>query len=171
MSNKLSIGNKFPKFNLEASNDALITNQSFQKKITIVFIYPKNNTGGCTRECIDFSNLEKEFKAANAEIFWLSKDSITSHKKFIKKNDLKVTLISDPNLELIPAFGAWVKKSMYGKEYMGAERTTLLIDSENNITHIWRKVKVSGHATEVLQTCKTSFNKDNGVRKENLNSS
>ena len=162
MSNKLSIGNKFPKFNLEASNDKLITDQSFQKKITIVFIYPKNNTGGCTRECLDFSNLEKEFKAANAEIFGLSKDSITSHKKFIKKNDLKVTLISDPNLELIPALGAWVKKSMYGKEYMGAERTTLLMDSQNNITHIWRKVKVSGHATEVLQACKTSFNKDNG---------
>ena len=162
MSNKLSIGNKFPKFNLEASNDKLITDQSFQKKITIVFIYPKNNTGGCTRECIDFSNLEKEFEAANAEIFGLSKDTITSHKKFIEKNALKITLISDPNLELIPGLGAWVKKSMYGKEYMGAERTTLLMDSQNNITYIWRKVKVSGHATEVLQACKSSFNKDNG---------
>ena len=161
MSNKLIIGNKFPEFNLEASNDKHITDQSFQKKTTIVFIYPKNNTGGCTRECVDFSNLEKKFRAANTEIFGLSKDTIMSHKKFIEKNDLKITLISDPYLELIPALGAWVKKSMYGKEYMGAERTTLLLDRENNITHIWRKVKVNGHAADVLKACQTSFNKDN----------
>ena len=160
MSNKLTVGNQFPNFKLEASNDKYITNKSFGKEITIVFIYPKNNTGGCTKECIEFSNLVQDFKIFNAEVFGLSKDPIISHKKFIKKNNLKITLISDPNLELIPAVGAWVKKMMYGKEYMGSERTTLMLYN-NKITHIWRKVKVNGHAEEVLKACQSAFNKGN----------
>jgi peroxiredoxin Q/BCP len=120
----------------------------------IIFIYPKNDTSSCTKENLAFSENVKEFDRLNINIFGLSKDGIESHQKFTNKYNLEVELISDPDIHLIKQLGSWVKKSMYGKEYLGVERSTFLIDENNVITEIWRKVKVAGHVQNVLDFCK-----------------
>ena len=162
MSKEFVVGRNFPEFTLKASSGETIAEKSFLGKKTIVFIYPKNDTSGCTKECIDFSNLVSDFKEYNTTVFGLSKDTHESHKKFIEKHNLNICLIADPSVKLISALGAWVKKSMYGKEYMGSERTTFILDENNKVTHIYRKVKVKGHAEEVLKACKTMIKEDNG---------
>ncbi len=161
MSKKLVVGKQFPKFNLVVDRDKRISEKSFLKRKTIIFIYPKNNTGGCTKECVDFSRLIKDFETLNISIYGLSKDTILSHKKFIKKYSLKIKLISDPSAELITQVGAWVQKTMYGKKCMGSERTTFILNENNQITHIWTKVRVTGHAEEVLKACKNLIKEDN----------
>ena len=117
------------------------------------FIYPKNDTSSCTKENLTFSENIKEFEKLKINLFGLSKDSIESHLKFTNKYKLEVELISDPDIHLIKQLGSWVKKSMYGKEYMGVERSTFLIDEDNIILEIWRKVKVNGHVQNVLDIC------------------
>ena len=163
MSNKLIVGNQFPKFNLITNTDSEIDENSLLNKKTVVFIYPKNDTGGCTKECVEFSNLASHFENLNISIYGISKDTVKSHKKFITKHDLKLNLISDPEVTLITDLGSWVKKSMYGKEYMGIERTTFILDKKNKITHIWNKVRVKGHAEDVLKACKTDIKEDNKI--------
>jgi len=120
----------------------------------VLYFYPKDDTSGCTREAQDFTALAGEFAAAGAAIVGISKDSVASHKKFQAKYDLKVALGSDAEGGVCEAFGTWVEKAMYGRKYMGIERATFLIGADGMIARIWRKVKVPGHAAEVLEAAK-----------------
>ncbi|MEY3704467.1 MAG: hypothetical protein RLZZ561_2087 [Pseudomonadota bacterium] len=120
----------------------------------VLYFYPKDDTSGCTREAQDFTALANDFAAAGAAIVGISKDSVASHKKFQAKYDLKVALGSDADGGVCEAFGTWVEKSMYGRTYMGIERATFLIGADGTIARIWRKVKVPGHAAEVLEAAK-----------------
>ncbi len=117
----------------------------------IVYFYPKDDTSGCTKEAQEFSALAADFAAAGAHIIGISKDSLASHAKFQTKYDLKVDLGSDAEGGVCEAFGTWVEKSMYGRSYMGIERSTFLIDAQGKIAKIWHKVKVPGHAQAVLE--------------------
>lgn len=120
----------------------------------VLYFYPKDDTTGCTREAQDFTVLAGDFAKAGADVVGISKDSIKSHAKFTSKYDLKVTLGSDESGAVCEAFGVWVEKSMYGRSYMGIERSTFLIDAGGKIARIWRKVKVANHAAEVLEAVK-----------------
>jgi thioredoxin-dependent peroxiredoxin len=120
----------------------------------VVYFYPKDDTTGCAREAQDFTALAPDFAKAGADIVGISKDSVKSHAKFIGKYDLKVVLGSDESGEVCEAFGVWVEKSMYGRNYMGIERATFLIGANGKIAQIWRKVKVAGHAAVVLEAVK-----------------
>ena len=158
MNNDLLIGKPLPNFELQTSNNKLLKAVDLKGKLKLIFIYPKNDTSGCTKENILFSENIKEFDKLKINLFGLSKDSVESHIKFIKKYNLEIELISDPDIKLIKDLGSWVKKSMYGKEYMGVERSTFLIDQNNKIVEIWRKVKVNGHVEKVLNSCKNLIN-------------
>ena len=158
MNNDLLIGKPLPNFELQTSNNNLLKTIDLKGKLKLIFIYPKNDTSGCTKENILFSENIKEFDKLKINLFGLSKDSVESHIKFIKKYNLEIELISDPDIKLIKDLGSWVKKSMYGKEYMGVERSTFLIDQNNKIVEIWRKVKVNGHVEKVLNSCKNLIN-------------
>ena len=158
MNNDLLIGKPLPNFELQTSNNKLLKAIDLKGKLKLIFIYPKNDTSGCTKENILFSENIKEFDRLKINLFGLSKDSVESHIKFIKKYNLEIELISDPDIKLIKDLGSWVKKSMYGKEYMGVERSTFLIDQNNKILEIWRKVKVNGHVEKVLNSCKNLIN-------------
>ena len=158
MNNDLLIGKPLPNFELQTSNNKLLKAIDLKGKLKLIFIYPKNDTSGCTKENILFSENIKEFDKLKINLFGLSKDTVESHIKFIKKYNLEIELISDPDIKLIKDLGSWVKKSMYGKEYMGVERSTFLIDQNNKIVEIWRKVKVNGHVEKVLNSCKNLIN-------------
>ena len=116
----------------------------------VVYFYPKDDTGGCTKEAQAFSALLSEFAKVNTAVLGVSKDSMASHKKFVAKYGLTVSLGSDADGSACDAFGVWVEKSMYGRNYMGSERSTFLIAADGKISEIWRKVKVPGHAESVL---------------------
>lgn len=122
----------------------------YRGKALVLYFYPKDDTSGCTKEAQEFSALSGEFAAAGAQIVGISKDSEKSHAKFIAKYDLTVGLGSDESGDVCEAFGVWVEKAMYGKKYMGIERSTFLIDADGKIAQVWRKVKVPGHAATVL---------------------
>ncbi len=154
MNNDLLIGKPLPHFELQTSNNIILKDTDLNGKLNLIFIYPKNDTSGCTKENILFSENIKEFDKLEIDLFGLSKDTVESHIKFIKKHNLKIELISDPDIKLISELGSWVKKSMYGKEYMGVERSTFLVDQNNIIIETWRKVKVNGHVEKVLNSCK-----------------
>jgi peroxiredoxin Q/BCP len=158
MNNDLLIGKPLPNFELQTSNNNLLKGTDLKGKFNLIFIYPKNDTSGCTKENVLFSENIKEFNKLKIYLFGLSKDTVESHIKFIKKYNLKIELISDPDIKLIKELGSWVKKSMYGKEYMGVERSTFLIDKNNKIVETWRKVKVNGHVEKVLNSCKNLIN-------------
>ena len=117
----------------------------------VLFFYPRDNTSSCTREAKDFTENLKRFHEAQVSVFGVSKDSIESHAKFIKKQDLTISLLSDQHGTVCEEFGVWKEKSMYGKTYMGIERSTFIIDGKGLIIKEWRKVKVPGHVKEVLQ--------------------
>lgn len=117
----------------------------------VLYFYPKDDTSGCTTEARDFSSLMADFAAAGATVVGISPDSTASHAKFRAKHGLSVTLAADEDKAIASAYGVWVEKSMYGRKYMGVERATFLIDRQGVITHIWRNVKVNGHAAEVLK--------------------
>ena len=120
----------------------------------VLYFYPKDDTSGCTREAQDFTALAGDFEKAGARVVGVSRDPMKRHEKFIGKYDLKVPLLSDEDGAISNAFGTWVEKSMYGRKYMGMERATFLIDEEGRVVKAWRKVKVPGHAAEVLEAVK-----------------
>ena len=153
MNDNFIVGRKLPNFNLKTTKRDTLTDTNLIGNRNIIFIYPKNDTSSCTKENLTFSEKVKEFEKLKINVFGLSKDSIESHLKFTNKYKLEVELISDPDIHLIKQLGSWVKKSMYGKEYMGVERSTFLIDENNIILEIWRKVKVNGHVQNVLDIC------------------
>ena len=158
MKDNFLVGRKLPSFNLKTTKRDSLTDSKLIGNRNIIFIYPKNDTSSCTKENLTFSENVKEFEKLKINVFGLSKDSIESHLKFTNKYKLEVELISDPDIHLITQLGSWVKKSMYGKEYMGVERSTFLIDQNNKIVEIWRKVKVSGDVEKVLNSCKNLIN-------------
>jgi peroxiredoxin Q/BCP len=120
----------------------------------VVFFYPKDNTPGCTKEAISFTEAAEEFSKLGVELVGISKDSIKSHEKFIEKQNLNVILMSDEHGTVCEDFNVWTEKSMYGKTYMGIERSTFLIDGSGQVVQEWRKVKVPGHVEEVLAAAK-----------------
>ena len=151
MKTKCKIGNKLPTFSFSLSNDKIIKTKDLLGKKHILYFYPKDNTPGCTTEAKDFSTKIKEFNKLKTEIIGISKDSIKTHKNFIKKQDLKILLASDEEGKTLEKFGVWVEKNMYGRKYMGIQRSTFLIDEKLKIIFIWEKVKVKGHVDEVLE--------------------
>ena len=118
----------------------------------VLYFYPKDDTSGCTREAQDFTELADDFAKAGVKVVGLSRDPMKKHDKFIAKYDLKVPLASDEDGAISDAFGTWVEKSMYGRKYMGMERSTFLIGEDGRVLKAWRKVKVPGHAADVLKT-------------------
>ena len=138
---------------LKIDDNNFVDLEKLKGKKIIIYFYPKDDTPGCTKEAVEFSNFYTNLKEKNIEVFGVSKDSAEKHKKFISKYDLKFNLITDDGT-LCEKFGVWVEKSMYGKKYMGIERTTFLINEELQVTKIWRKVKVKGHVDEVINNLK-----------------
>ena len=132
----------------------IIDIKDFRPNMVVLFFYPRDNTSGCTREAKDFTENTELFNNLNINVFGISKDSITSHEKFIKKQNLTIPLLSDEAGSVCEDFGVWKEKSMYGKIYMGIERSTFIIDGSGSVTHEWRKVKVANHVAEVLETVK-----------------
>lgn len=151
----LEVGQKAPDFNLLDENGENISLSTFKGKNIVLYFYPKDDTPGCTKESIAFSGLKDEFEANNTVILGASKDSVKKHQNFIKKHDLTVKLLVDDEGKLCEDYTVWVLKKLYGREYMGIERATFLIGTDGNIKNIWRKVKVKGHAEEVLETLQT----------------
>jgi len=147
-------GKKAPAFDLPANGDKNIRLKDFAGKKLVLYFYPKDDTPGCTKEAIGFSEKKTSFKRAGAEILGVSKDTIAKHEKFIAKHDLKIALGADEEGDMVEAYGVWVEKNMYGRKYMGIERATFLIDQKGKIAKVWRKVKVAGHVENVLEAVK-----------------
>jgi len=148
-------GSKAPAIEATASDGSKV-NLSAPGQPLVLYFYPKDDTSGCTREAQDFTALAPEFKRAGIKVVGVSRDPMKSHEKFIGKYDLAVPLISDEDGRISDAFGTWVQKSMYGRKYMGMERSTFLIGADGRVLRAWRKVKVPGHAEEVLKAAKAS---------------
>ncbi|MEE1657803.1 peroxiredoxin [Microvirga sp. CF3062] len=147
----LTIGTRAPAFLLPATDGREIGLDGIKGRKVVLYFYPKDDTSGCTLEAQNFQSLKAEFAAADTEIVGVSPDSLKSHDKFRAKYGLDFTLASDEATAMLQAYGVWVEKSMYGRKYMGVERTTVLIDRGGTIAQFWTKVKVPGHAEEVLK--------------------
>ena len=148
------VGQKAPDFNLQDENGELVSLSTFNDKNIILYFYPKDSTPGCTKESSAFSGLKDEFESLDTVVLGASKDSLKKHQNFIKKYDLTVKLLVDDEGTLCEDYGVWVMKKLYGREFMGIERATFLIGKDGAIKNIWRKVKVNGHAEEVLEVVK-----------------
>jgi peroxiredoxin Q/BCP len=150
----LAEGKRAPAFNLPTDGTGKLSLASLKGKKVVLYFYPKDNTTGCTKEAIDFNALAAKFAKADAVVVGVSPDSVKSHDKFKEKHGLGFPLVADEEKVMLEAYGVWVEKSMYGRKYMGVERTTILIDRDGKIAKIWNKVKVPGHADEVLAEAK-----------------
>jgi len=150
MSSTPAVGTKAPAFNLPTDGGGKLSLSALKGKKVILYFYPKDDTSGCTREAIDFNELKEAFAKADAVVVGVSPDSAASHDKFKKKHGLDFPLIADEEKAMLEAYGVWTEKSMYGRKYMGVERTTLLIGADGKVAQVWNKVKVPGHADEVL---------------------
>ena len=146
---ELKVGDTAPDFCLSDKDKKIICLKDFKGRYVIVYFYPKDNTPGCTTEAIGFTNILPEFQKLNADVIGISPDSPESHAKFIEKKNLKVTLLSDLDKEVLISYGKWGKKKFRGKEYIGVTRSTFLINPDGKIAHIWPKVSVKGHPEEV----------------------
>jgi peroxiredoxin Q/BCP len=147
-------GQTAPDFTLPRDGGGHVTLSALRPKAVVLYFYPKDDTSGCTAEAKDFTAMAADFEKAGAVVIGVSKDSAASHDKFVKKHGLGVILASDEGSDVCERYGVWAEKSMYGKKYMGIERTTFLIDGGGTIRNVWRKVKVPGHAEEVLAAVK-----------------
>ena len=150
----VEIGKKISNFKAKSTNENEFNLKDFQDGFIVLYFYPKDNTPGCTQEGIDFSNNYRKFKNLNTEIIGISKDNIKSHENFKKKYKYKFDLISDEDEKICKMFDVIKEKNMYGKKYMGIERSTFLIDKKGKLVKEWRKVKVKGHVEEVLKFIK-----------------
>lgn len=147
----LKAGSKAPSFQAYNQKGELISLSDFKGKKVILYFYPKDNTPGCTTEACDFRDNFARLTEKNIAVIGVSKDSVSSHEKFVAKYDLPFTLISDESTEICQAYNVWQEKSMMGKKYMGIVRTTYAIDEEGSITHIWNNVKAKGHVDAILK--------------------
>ena len=146
-------GDKAPAITVTASDRSSV-NLAAPGRPLVLYFYPKDDTSGCTREAQDFTVLASEFAKAGVKVIGVSRDAMKKHEKFIGKYSLAVPLVSDEDGRISDAFGTWVQKSMYGRKYMGMERSTFLIGADGRVLREWRKVKVPGHAEDVLKAAK-----------------
>ena len=152
----LAAGDKAPSFKIATDDGGTITSASLKGTPYVLYFYPKDDTSGCTKEAIGFSEALAKFKILGMPVIGVSKDSLESHKKFRTKHKLKIALGSDPDTKLAQAWGVWGEKTLYGRKYMGMERATFLVDEKGVIKQAWRKVKVPGHVEAVLEAVKAS---------------
>ncbi|HEX8665107.1 MAG TPA: peroxiredoxin [Beijerinckiaceae bacterium] len=143
-----------PDFTLPATGGTTIGLSALRGRKVVLYFYPKDDTSGCTLEAQNFNRLKGEFETVDTEVIGISPDSLKSHDKFRAKYGLDLTLASDEAKEMLEAYGVWAEKSMYGRKYMGVERTTVLIDRDGRIAEVWSKVKVPGHAEAVLEAAR-----------------
>ena len=158
MTNELKIDDTIPTFVLPLSDDTLLNSKELKKKLYIIYFYPKDNTPGCTNEAKDFSSFVEKFKKLDVDVIGVSKDSIKKHLNFIEKQSLKIKLASDETGEVIESFGVWVEKKMYGRSYMGIERSTFIVSRNGKILEVFRKVKVKNHAQLVIERVQEILN-------------
>jgi peroxiredoxin Q/BCP len=149
----LNEGDKAPDFDLP-TDTGRVSLSGLKGKTVVLFFYPKDDTPGCTTESIGFSQAKADFEAAGAVVVGVSKDTAAKHGKFRAKHGLTVELGSDADSDMIERYGAWVEKKLYGREYMGIDRSTFLIDGDGVIRRVWRKVKVPGHVEQVLEAAR-----------------
>ncbi|WP_331374392.1 peroxiredoxin [Sinorhizobium chiapasense] len=152
---RLGPGDVAPDFELPRDGGGSISLSALRGKPVVLFFYPKDDTKACTEEAISFSGLADDFAAAGVVLIGLSPDSVKKHDRFAKKHNLTVTLAADEEKNVVNAYGVWVEKTLYGRKYMGVERTTFLINPDGTISRVWEKVRVAGHASEVLAAAKT----------------
>ncbi len=150
----IDTGDTAPDFTLPRDGGGEITLSDLKPQKVVLYFYPKDDTPGCTKEAIGFTEHVKAFEEAGAMIIGVSKDPVAKHDKFVAKHDLGIALVSDEASDLCERYGTWVEKNMYGKKYMGIERATFLIDGNGQIAQVWRKVKVPGHVEAVLDAVK-----------------
>lgn len=150
----LAVGDRAPAFDMPTDGNGNLSLASLAGKTVVLYFYPKDDTSGCTKEACDFRDSLPAFAKIKAMVVGVSRDDTTSHDRFKKKHDLAFTLASDVAGKASEAYGTWVEKSMYGRKYMGMERSTFLVDGKGVIRGIWRKVKVPGHVAEVLKASK-----------------
>lgn len=150
----LSVGDAAPGFDLPRDGGGSVSLASLAGKTVVLYFYPKDDTSGCTKEAIGFTEAAEDFAAAGVTVLGLSKDPVKKHDKFKEKHGLSVTLLSDEDCAVCEAYGTWLEKSMYGRKYMGIDRATFLIGPDGKIREIWRKVKVPGHVDAVLKAAK-----------------
>ena len=151
MPKDLNIGDNAPNFCLPDQNGDEVCLDDMKGDWLVLYFYPKDNTKGCTLEAIDFTLNKTDFAKMGAKILGVSPDSVRSHENFCRKHDLTITLLSDPNHKALELYNVWKLKKMYGREYMGVERSTFLVDPEGKISETWQKVKVKGHVDAVKQ--------------------
>lgn len=144
-----------PDFDLPSSEGGTVSKTGLKGQWFVLFLYPTDNTPTCTQENCEFSAALPDFTALGVKLFGLSKDSLNDHAKFIHKYGLKMPLLSDETTETIAAFGAWIEKSLYGRNYMGTDRSTYIIDPDGQVRQEWRKVRTNGHVDKVLEALKT----------------
>lgn len=146
------VGKAAPEFTLQDQDGTKVSLKSFKgKQPVVLYFYPKDDTSGCTKQACAFRDARAEYEAAGAKVIGVSPDDVASHRKFATKYELPFTLLADPDTTVCQAYGVWKEKSMYGKKYMGVERTTFLIDKAGKIARVFPKVKVDGHADAVLE--------------------
>ena len=151
MASKVTAGSKAPRFNLPCDGGGSVSLEDFKGEKLVLYFYPKADTSGCTREAIDFSKLKS---AAGTAILGVSADPVPKQDKFKAKHNLKIALASDETHKMLEAYGVWAEKSLYGRKYMGILRNTYLIGPDGKVAQVWEKVKVAGHADEVLAAAK-----------------
>jgi len=147
----LKVGDKAPDFNLPTGDGKRLGLRDLKGKKVVLYFYPKDNTSGCTKEACSFQENLSVFRKKGAVVIGVSADSVASHAKFAEKYELAFPLLSDESKDIMKSYGVWKAKSMYGRKYMGIERTTFIIDEQGVITHIFPKVKVEGHTEEILK--------------------
>jgi peroxiredoxin Q/BCP len=154
MAKELGVGDKAPDFDLLDDAGGRVKLSDFAGRKVILYFYPQDDTETCTAEAIAFNRLKGKFKATGAEIVGVSPDSVASHAKFKKKHALALALGADEDLATLHAYGVWREKTLFGRKFMGVERSTFLIDSKGVIRHVWRKVRTPGHAEQALEAAK-----------------
>lgn len=151
----IDVGNAAPEVSLPRDGGEVVTINDLKPKAVVLYFYPKDDTPGCTKEALAFTAMMDEFESAGAIVLGVSKDPVKKHDKFVSKYSLSIPLLSDEDGDVCERYGTWVEKKMYGKTYMGIERSTFLIDGDGVVRDIWRKVKVPGHAEAVLDAVKS----------------
>jgi len=147
----VEVGDKAPDFTLPSDEGREVSPKDYRGKKVVLYFYPKDGTTGCTQEAKEFRDLAEEFSREEAVILGVSKDSVESHRRFKEKNNLPFTLLSDPEGRVLDLYGVWKERNLYGRKFMGTERTTFLIDQEGTVKKVYRKVKVKAHAKACLQ--------------------
>ena len=148
---ELAEGMKAPQFDLPRDGGGNVSLSDLAGKIVVLYFYPKDDTSGCTVEAVDFTTLSADFAKADAVVVGMSPDPVKAHDKFVAKHNLEIILASDEDKSALEAYGVWKEKSMYGRTYMGVERSTFIIGKDGNIARAWHKVKVKNHAQDVLE--------------------